>query len=64
MEVVQIRMGSIASTVVRRHLGVAVGTAAGRWWTGTLRHWPLLGAFHGALPQAANEGVIRCRYHP
>ena len=26
---------------VRRHLGVAVGTAAGRWWAGTLRHWPL-----------------------
>ena len=39
---------------VRRYLGVAVGTAAGRWWAGTLRHWPLLGAFHGALPQAAN----------
>ena len=26
---------------VRRHLGVAVGTAAGRRWAGTLRHWPL-----------------------
>ena len=39
--VVQIRMGSIASDRVRRHLGVAVGPAAGRWWAGTLRHWPL-----------------------
>ena len=26
---------------VRRHLGVAVGPAAGRWWAGTLRPWPL-----------------------
>ena len=41
--------------VVRRHLGVAVGTAAGRWWAGTLRHWPL----HERRARRAR--CLRCR---